>query len=176
METLRAILTRRSIRNFLPEGIEEQKVELLLRAAMQAPSAHNKQPWQFVVIMERELLNAIADFHPYAKMLHQAPLALAVCGDLRREKDERYLALNCAAATQNILLAAHNLELGAVWVAIYPRKARIDKIKELLELPQFVLPISLVAVGYPKRSAEPEERYDAKKVHFNTWQRGWPEY
>ena len=169
MDALQAILTRRSIRNFLSKEVELPKVDMLLRAAMQAPSAHNKQPWHFMVITERGLLNAIADFHPYAKMLYKAPLAIAVCGDLQRESNERYLALNCAAATQNILLAAHAQELGAVWIAGYPREERIGKIKELLRLPESVLPVSLVAVGYPKRTVEPEERYDPQKVHWNRW-------
>ncbi len=166
MEILEAILTRRSIRNFLPKKVEAQKTELLLRAAMQAPSAHNKQPWHFVVIARRSLLNAIADFHPYAKMLYKAPMAIAVCGDFNLESDERYLALNTAAATQNILLAAHGLGLGAVWIAVYPRKERVLKISALLELPSHILPISLVAVGYAARKVPPESRYDIQKIRF----------
>ncbi len=169
MEVLEAISTRRSIRQFTDQPVEEEKIEMLLRAAMQAPSAHNKQPWHFLIINDRNLLNQIADFHPYAKMLYKAPLALAVCGDLGLESNDRYLALNCAAATQNILLAAHGLNLGAVWVAVYPREERIKKIKLLLELPLHIIPISLVAVGYPQKRIDPEDRYDPKKVHINRW-------
>lgn len=127
MEALEAIYTRRSIRQFTDQPVEAEKIESLLRAAMQAPSAHNKQPWHFLIINDRSLLNQIADFHPYAKMLYKAPLALAVCGDLGKESNDRYLALNCAAATQNILLAAHGLNLGAVWIAVYPREERIKR-------------------------------------------------
>lgn len=169
MEVLEAIFTRRSIRQFTDQPVEAEKVENLLRAAMQAPSAHNKQPWHFLIINDRNLLNQIADFHPYAKMLYKAPLALAVCGDLGQESNDRYLALNCAAATQNILLAAHGLNLGAVWIAVYPREERIKKIKLLLELPLHIIPISLVAVGYPAQKIEPEDRYDPKRVHVNRW-------
>ncbi len=169
MEVLEAIFSRRSIRNFLDQPIEQEKIELLLRAGMQAPSAHNKQPWHFLIINERSLLNQIADFHPYAKMLYQAPLAIAVCGDLGLESNDRYLALNCAAATENILLAAHGLGLGAVWVAVYPREERIKKIKLLLELPLHIIPISLVAVGYPRQTVEAVNRYDPEKVHVNRW-------
>lgn len=169
MEVLEAISTRRSIRQFTDQPVEEEKIEMLLRAAMQAPSAHNKQPWHFLIINDRNLLNQIADFHPYAKMLYKAHLALAVCGDLGLESNDRYLALNCAAATQNILLAAHGLNLGAVWVAVYPREERIKKIKLLLELPLHIIPISLVAVGYPQKRIDPEDRYDPKKVHINRW-------
>ncbi len=169
MDVLEAIFTRRSIRNFTDREIEPEKIETLLRAAMQAPSAHNKQPWQFVVINKRPLLDAIADFHPYAKMLYTAPQAIAVCGDLSEENNDRYLALNCAAATQNILLAAHGLNLGAVWVAVYPREERVFKIQEILAIPQYVLPISLVALGYPAKKVPPEMRYNAQKVHVNRW-------
>ncbi|MCD6376581.1 MAG: nitroreductase family protein [Caldisericaceae bacterium] len=169
MEALEAIYTRRSIRQFTDQPVEAEKIESLLRAAMQAPSAHNKQPWHFLIINDRSLLNQIADFHPYAKMLYKAPLALAVCGDLGKESNDRYLALNCAAATQNILLTAHGLNLGAVWIAVYPREERIKKIKLLLELPLHIIPISLVAVGYPAQKVDPEDRYDPKKVHVNRW-------
>jgi len=166
MDVLQAIISRRSVRNFLTKPIEAHKTELLLRAAMQAPSAHNRQPWYFVVINRRSLLTAIADFHPYAKMLYKAPMAIAVCGDFNLENDERYLALNAAAATQNILLAAHGLDLGAVWIAVYPREERIQKISALLELPSHILPISLVAVGYAARKVPPESRYDTQKIRF----------
>ncbi|HHE55361.1 MAG TPA: nitroreductase family protein [Caldithrix abyssi] len=169
MEALEAIYTRRSIRQFTDQPVEAEKIESLLRAAMQAPSAHNKQPWHFLIINDRSLLNQIADFHPYAKMLYKAPLALAVCGDLGKESNDRYLALNCAAATQNILLTAHGLNLGAVWIAVYPREERIKKIKLLLELPLHIIPISLVAVGYPAQKVAREDRHDPKKVHVSRW-------
>ncbi len=169
MDVLQAIFTRRSIRRFTEQEVEQEKIENLLRAGMQAPSAHNKQPWHFVLLNDRRLLNEIADFHPYAKMLYQAPLAIAVCGDLELENNDRYLALNGAAATQNILLAAHGQGLGAVWIAVYPREERIKKVKLLLELPLHIIPISLVAIGYPAKTVPPEDRYQPQKVHFNRW-------
>ncbi len=169
MDVLQAIFTRRSIRRFTEQEVEQEKIENLLRAGMQAPSAHNKQPWHFVLLNDRRLLNEIADFHPYAKMLYQAPLAIAVCGDLELENNDRYLALNGAAATENILLAAHGQGLGAVWIAVYPREERIKKVKLLLELPLHIIPISLVAIGYPAKTVPPEDRYQPQKVHFNRW-------
>ncbi len=169
MEALEAIFTRRSVRKFSEREVESEKTENLLRAAMQAPSAHNKQPWHFIIINDRRLLNQIADFHPYAKMLYEAPQAIAVCGDLGLENNDRYLALNCAAATQNILLAAHSQGLGAVWIAVYPREERIKKIKLLLDLPLHIIPISLVAIGYPAHKKAAEDRFDAKKIHVNRW-------
>ncbi|NOX88678.1 MAG: nitroreductase family protein [Calditrichaeota bacterium] len=169
MEVLQAIMTRRSVRNFKSDEIGQETVEKLLRAAMQAPSAHNKQPWHFIVINDRQILNQIADFHPYAKMLYQAPLAIAVCGDLGLENNDRYLALDCAAATQNILLAAHGLGLGAVWIGVYPREQRIKKLKILLDLPLHCIPVSLVAVGVPLKTAEPVDRFNPDRIHNNVW-------
>ncbi|HID38189.1 MAG TPA: nitroreductase family protein [Calditrichaeota bacterium] len=172
METLEAIYTRRSIRRFKNDPVSEENLQHLLRAGMQAPSARNTQAWQFIVINERVILNEINDFHPFASMLSEAPLAIAVCGDKRAEAHEGYLAVNCAAATQNILLAAHALELGAVWIGIYPRENRIQRLSELLQLPDFILPVSLVALGYPAEDKQAIDRYDQAKVHLNRWKDG----
>ena len=169
MDALETIFTRRSIRRFKKEPVSEGVIEQLLRAGMQAPSARNTQAWQFIVLNERSLLHAIADFHPFASMLNEAPSAIAICGDKRDEPHEGYLAVNCAAATQNILLAAHALGLGAVWIGIYPRENRIQKLSALLHLPDFILPISLVAIGYPAEQKSPADRFDVSKVHYNTW-------
>ncbi|HGY54528.1 MAG TPA: nitroreductase family protein [Caldithrix abyssi] len=169
MDALETIFTRRSIRRFKKEPVSEEVIEQLLRAGMQAPSARNTQAWQFIVLNERSLLHAIADFHPFASMLNEAPSAIAICGDKRDEPHEGYLAVNCAAATQNILLAAHALGLGAVWIGIYPRENRIQKLSALLHLPDFILPISLVAFGHPAEQKSPADRFDVSKVHYNTW-------
>ena len=170
METLEAIYTRRSIRHFTGDAVSDEDLKHLLRAGMQAPSARNTQSWQFIVINQRGLLEAINRFHPFATMLSEAALAITVCGDKRAETHEGYLALNCAAATQNILLAAHTLGLGAVWIGIYPRENRIKEISKLLNLPDFVLPVSVVAVGQPAEEKLPVDRYDGHKVHLNRWQ------
>jgi len=120
MDALETIFSRRSIRQFTNEPISDELIELLLRAGMNAPSAANRQPWRFVIINDRETLNQITTFHHYSLMLHQAPIAILVCGDSERAYERGYLALDCSAATQNILLAAHSLGLGAVWLGIYP--------------------------------------------------------
>ncbi|HHJ53183.1 MAG TPA: nitroreductase family protein [Caldithrix abyssi] len=169
METLKAILTRYSVREYQPKPVPEPLVEQLLRAAMQAPSAHNRQPWHFVQIDDRGLLNAIADYHPYAKMLYRAPLAIAVCSDRDLEKKEGYRILDCAAATENILLAAHALGLGGVWIAVYPNQERMRKMAELFHLPNRVEVISMVAVGYPLNQKQTESRYRADRIHRNGW-------
>ena len=126
MDTLDAIHTRRSIRTYLDQPVSEELIQKLLAAAMQAPSARNQQPWQFMVIDGRALLAKIATFVPNVAMAGKAPLAILVCGDLSLEKSEGYWVVDCAAAVENMLLAAHALGLGAVSCGIYPREARMD--------------------------------------------------
>ncbi len=169
MEIYNAIMTRRSIRQFTDETVSDQLCKKLLQAAMQAPSAHNAQPWHFVVIDNQEIMKQIARFHQYASMLNHAPMAITVCGDLNIEKSIEYLALNCAAATQNILLAAHGLDLGAVWLGIYPLAERMTELGKLLELPESIVPISLIAIGHPAEEKKAEIRYSEKRIHKNMW-------
>jgi nitroreductase len=160
MDTLDAIFTRRSIRKFKADGVPPEMVETLLRAGMQAPSANNLQPWYLVVITRREVLDRIPSFHPYSAMLTQAPLAILVCGDRTLQPMEGYWVQDCSAATQNILLAAHALGLGAVWLGIHPREERIRGMRALLHLPDEKAPLSLIALGWP---AEPKGRADRFK-------------
>ncbi len=166
MDVIQAITGRRSIRKFKVLPVPDKLIEKILRAAMQAPSAHNMQPWYFIVIRVHEILSSIADFHPYAEMLKEAPLAIAVCGDRQIESDEGYIALDCAAATQNILLSARALDLGSVWLGIYPRTDRMNDLRKLIELPEQIIPISLVAIGYPNEQKPPVDRYQPDRVHF----------
>jgi nitroreductase len=169
MDTFEAILTRRSIRQYKDQIVDEETQKKLLQAAMQAPSARNTQAWQFVIINDRQTLLDISNIHPYADMLKQAPLAIAVCGDFQLEENVDYLALNCAAVTENILLAAHSFGLGAVWLAIHPRKKRIKDLREILDLPDDIIPISLVAVGHKKDSKGLVDRFNPEKIHYNRW-------
>lgn len=169
MDALEAILTRRSIRKYLKKSISDALIKVLLEAGMSAPSASNLKPWHFVVLTERTILNEIPKFHPYSEMLKEAPLAILVCGDLGIQKQEGYAVQDCSAAAQNILLAAHAKGLGAVWLGIYPREQRISGIRKLLGLPQRVLPISLIALGYPGESKAQERRFNSTKVHTNRW-------
>lgn len=169
MDALEAILTRRSIRQFTDQAVSEAVVEDLLRAAMSAPSAGNQQPWQFVVITDRQILDAIPNIHPYSAMLKQAPLAILVCGDEELETHKGYWVQDCSAATQNLLLAAHARGLGAVWLGIYPRMERVTGLRKLLGLPEHVIPLALVAIGHPAEHLPPAERYNAVRVHRNRW-------
>ena len=169
MEIMEGILTRRSIRKFTDKPVLEEDINDLLKAGMQAPSAGNKQPWHFIVITERKILDAIPEFHEYSKMLKQSPVAILVCGDFEAEKYCGYWVQDCSAATQNILLAAHAKGLGAVWLGIYPRQNRIDGIKQLFDLPSNVYPLSVIALGYPDEKKEPVDRFNKEKIHYNKW-------
>jgi nitroreductase len=169
MDTFDAIHTRRSIRKYQGTSVPHELVQKLLAAAMQAPSARNQQPWQFVAIDDRAILARIPTFMPNAPMAAEAPLAILVCGDLALEKSEGYWVVDCSAATQNLLLAAHALGLGAVWCGVYPRKPRMEGLKRLLGLPENVIAHSLVVLGYPAERVPPQERYRAERVRHNRW-------
>jgi nitroreductase len=163
------ILSRRSVRKFTKEPVAEEQVRQLLAAAMAAPSAGNQQPWHFVVIDDRRVLDQPPAFHPNSKMLYEAPLAIAVCADLTRDSHHGMWVQDCSAATENLLLAAHALGLGAVWLGIYPREERVGGLRKLLGLPEHVMPLSLVAVGHPGEHPPPAERFQESRIHRNHW-------
>jgi len=169
MDALEAILSRRSIRRYTNQPVPDAIVDELLAAAMSAPSAGNEQPWHFVVIKDRKILDAIPKYHPYSQMLTAAPMAILVCGDPSLEKHEGFWVQDCSAATENLLLAAHAKGLGGVWLGVYPRKERVDGIRSLLKIPEHIIPFALVSLGYPEERKPPSNRYDATRVHRNTW-------
>lgn len=167
MET---IFKRRSIRKFTNQPIPDEVVKQLLEAAMAAPSAGNEQPWQFVVITEREILDKIPSIHPYSQMIKEAPLAILVCADKSLNKyDVDYWVQDCSAASQNILLAATANGLGTVWLGVYPRKERVEGLKDLFSLPEDIIPFALIPVGYPAEVKSPINRYKEDRVHYNKW-------
>ncbi|MHA1168123.1 MAG: nitroreductase family protein [Candidatus Hodarchaeales archaeon] len=169
MDAIEALLTRRSIRKFREGTVTEDNVKEILKSAMHAPSAGNQQPWQFVVINDRKILERIPSVHPYSKMVRQASLAILVCGDKRLEKHEGYWIQDCSAATQNLLLAVHALGLGGVWLGIYPRKDRVSGMKKLLNLPDEVTPLSLIPIGIPGEEKQDVNRYLKERIHYNNW-------
>jgi nitroreductase len=169
VDAIEAILSRRSIRRYTPQPVPEAAIRQLLEAAMSAPSAGNEQPWHFVIITDRRILDEIPRFHPYAEMLREAPVAILVCGDLRLEKYRDHWVQDCSAATQNLLLAAHAQGLGATWVGIYPTEDRVMRIRKLLALPSHVIPLCLVPLGQPAEQFPQTERFAASRVHQNRW-------
>jgi nitroreductase len=169
MDIFEAILTRRSVRKYTSQLVPEEVVKRLLSAAMQAPSAGNQQPWHFILVTRREQLNAMAEVLPYGKMLTQAPLSIVICAGMIGLKHQDYWVQDCSAATQNLLLAANASGLGAVWLGVYPREDRIQNITRLLELPNYVVPLCAVALGFPAEKVELEDRYREERVHRNVW-------
>jgi nitroreductase len=166
---LKEILERRSIRKYLELPVSEGDIEKLLRAAMAAPSAGNQQPWEFILIKDRKIMAGITKFHPYSQMLNEAALAIVICADLDKEKHVGYWVQDCSAATENILIEAQHLGLGSVWLGIYPREDRVKGLKELLNLPERVMPLSIVSLGYPAVKKDPSDRYDKLRIHINKW-------
>ncbi len=169
MDTLKAIHTRRSVREYQDRLVPETVLNQLLDAAMAAPSARNQQPWEFIVITDREILDQISNINPNAQMAAQAPLAILVCGNLNIEIAPGYWVLDCAAAAQNLLLCAHALGLGAVWTGTYPDEDRMDGYTALLDLPEHIIPHTLVVAGYPASLPEPQERFNPGRIHHNGW-------
>lgn len=169
MDALQAIMTRRSVRKFTAQPVSDQDVEILVKAGMQAPSGNNTQPWHFIVLRSREVLDEIPRVHPYAAMLAEAQVAILVCGVPTETKTMDYVAVDCAAATENILLAAHALGLGSVWVGIFPREERLAAFRKLIPIPEEIIPFSLVPVGYPKEPPAQADRFRPERVHRDRW-------
>jgi nitroreductase len=169
MDTITALLTRRSIRKFTDKSVAKKDIETILEAAMYAPSACNKQPWHFVVIDSKEIMNEIPKFMPNASLIKTAACAILVCGDENLAHDKIYWPVDCSAATQNILLAAHELGLGACWCGIYPRTERIASMKQLMNLPDGIHAFSLIAIGYAVENLPKPQRAAASRVRWNKW-------
>lgn len=167
MDALEALFTRRSIRKYTDEAVSDDDLRTILEAGMNAPSASNRQPWHFVVVNARVKLNAIMEVHPYSRMLAQAPLAILVCGDTT--VSESYWQQDCAAATENILVAARALGLGTCWLGVTPNAQRAPAIAQLFGLPDHVQPLNVIALGHPAEDKGRVERYSADKVHENGW-------
>lgn len=169
MDTMETILTRRSIRKYTNEKISEEEIDKILKAAMYAPSAMNYQPWHFIVINKREAIDQIFNINPHAEMVKGAQLAIIVCGDTKLEMNIDYLVQDCSAATQNALLAIHELGLGAVWISSYPNKETIEGIRKYYGLPENIVPVSIISLGYPDEQVSTEERFNKARIHNNKW-------
>ena len=169
MDLFEAILQRRSIRKYTNQGIPAEMIEKMLKSAMYAPSAMNLQPWHFVILDKHDILLEALGAIPHAEMLNEASAAIIVTGDNIAEKNIDYIVQNCSAATQNILLAAHGLGLGGVWIGIYPDEVIIKNVKKTFALPDHIIPVSLVSLGFPAEKVQAEERFKVEKIHYNKW-------
>ena len=165
------ILKRKSVRRFAECSVSDAQLTTLLKAAMAAPSAKNAQPWHFVVVEEAEMLQYLSERLPYAKMLSSAALAIVVCGDTQvhtGESAQNWL-LDCAAATQNLLLVAESMDFGAVWTGCYPYKERVDIVRAALELPDHIVPLNVVPIGGPIGNERPLDKWKPERVHKEKW-------
>jgi len=169
MDTMEAILTRRSVRNYIKKDISNQIIDEILEAAMNAPSAGNERPWHFIIINDPKILEKVPTFHNHAQMLKDASVAILVCGDINLEKHKGMWVQDCAAATQNILLSIRANKLGAVWLGIYPREQRINGMRQLLSIPDNVMPFSLISIGHPAVEQKRVNRFDSSRIHHNQW-------
>ena len=163
---LENIAERKSVRKYLNRSVEEDKIDAMVKAGMAAPSGMDRRPWEFVVVTDRVVLDSMAAKLPYAKMLTGAPLAIVVCGDTTRSS---YWYLDCSAATQNVLLAAEALGLGAVWTAAYPYEDRIDVERQNTGLPEHIVPLCVIPIGYPDGPQKVKDKFDPQRVHRNKY-------
>ncbi|MCD8266745.1 MAG: nitroreductase family protein [Prevotellaceae bacterium] len=172
-ETLTTIATRTSIRAFTPQEVGRDTVETLLRAAMAAPTAGNLQPWRFVVITDRSILDSVPTRIETTRMLSSAPLAIVVCGDLDSTflgEGQDYWVQDASAATENLLLAAHAIGLGAVWCGVHPLEERVAFMRELLRLPDNLVPLNIIAIGYPDEQPAPKDKWKPGNIRLQTWE------
>ncbi len=164
------IATRTSIRDYEARPVEKEKIEKMLRAAMAAPTAMNKQPWHFVVVDQRNVLDALAGANPYAKMLKKAPLAIVVCGNTDKMIEgggRDFWIQDASAATENLLLAAHAMGLGAVWTGAYQSEERCISISKVLSLSDNLIPLNMIVVGYPAEQPQPKQKFKEENMSYN---------
>lgn len=169
MDALEAIMNRRSIRTYTDQPVTDEQIETLLRAAMAAPTSVNNLDWQFAVIRRKEHMEKIMELKPgNADMLREASAAILVCGDMQLAYpgNPDYWIQDCAAATQNILIAATALGLGSVWLGVYPNTKRAEALRQYFALPEHLTPFGIVSLGYPAEQKSPRHYYDPAKVHY----------
>lgn len=170
-EVIENIMTRTSIRQFTDRAVSRDTLDNIVKAGMAAPSAMNKQPWAFVVVTEKSVLDSLNAVHSHAN-LKTATAAIIVCGDMAKAiegEGQEYWVQDCSAATENILLAAHAYGLGAVWCGVYPVDERVKAVKGVLGMPEGIVPLNIITMGYPDESPEPKDKFNADNIHYQKW-------
>ena len=167
---LHNILQRKSVRAYTDRAVSHEQLDTLIRAAMAAPTGRDMRPWHFIVLEGRHQLSPLAEQLPYAKMLAEAQAAVVVCGDMsvtdKEGNPSRNWTFDCSAATENLLLQAEAMGLGAVWTGVYPYDERIEAVKQVLHLPDHLIPLNVIPIGYPKGDPQPKDKYDPAKVEY----------
>lgn len=169
---IKNIFNRKSVRNYIERPIGKDTLELLVKAAMAAPTAGDKRPWAFIVITDKIKLQTLAGAMPYGKMLNKASAAIVVCGIPSQSfpgESAEYWIQDCSAATENLLLAVEALNLGAVWIGVYPSTERIVEVNKVLEIPTDVIPLNIISIGIPTGKEKPKDKYNATQVHWEKW-------
>jgi nitroreductase len=166
---MNAIFTRRSIRKFENRAVESDKLDRILRAGMQAPSAHNKQPWEFLVITSQDKRDFLSKVTPYTGNISKAPVCIVVLGEMGAERIKAFIQQDLSAATQNILLQTAEEGLGGLWMGLFPDEKRVSAVTEYLNLPENIIPFALIAIGHSEVKNEFTDRYKPEKIH-------WEEY
>ena len=170
--TIDDILTRTSVRSYSGEPVDSAQIDTLLRAAMAAPTAVDKQPWRFVVINDKSILKTISEKFGSMKMAENASVAVVMCGDMEAalpDEAREFWVQDVSAASENLLLAAHAMGLGAVWCGIYPLPDRVEEFSEMLRLPQSVIPMACICVGYPSGTPAPKDKWNPANIHYKCW-------
>ncbi|MCH5232607.1 MAG: nitroreductase family protein [Muribaculaceae bacterium] len=165
------IMTRTSIRQFTDQPVAKDTLDLIVKAGMAAPSAVNAQPWAFVIVTEREVLDSLNALKPWFN-LKTATAAIIVCGDLNKAMEgpgQEYWIQDCSAASENILLAAHAYGLGAVWCGVYPGQEMVDGVKNVLGIPENIIPLNVITMGYPAENPEPKDKFKTENIHYQKW-------
>ena len=168
MDTITALMTRRSIRAWKEDPVTENERKTIFEAAMNAPSAADARPWHFVSMDDPEIIRQFTGLGG-TEMLENAPLLVLVCGEVAREIYPGFWPQDCSCAAQNMQLAAHEIGIGCVWIAIYPLEERVQACRGILGIPEEITPFALLAMGRPDESPGPEYRYDPNRLHHNGW-------
>lgn len=168
-DTLTVIHRRKSVRKYLDKPVSREQLTVLMKAGMAAPTAADKRSWAFVAVTERAVLDSLAESSPSGKMLRQAAAAIVVCGDTRRALNSNVWTQDCSAASQNILLAAEAIGLGAVWIGIYPEYFKYNHVRRTLGIPMEVIPLNIISIGWPTGAEKPKQKFDPENIHWNMW-------
>ncbi|MDD2702806.1 MAG: nitroreductase family protein [Candidatus Omnitrophica bacterium] len=171
-DTLRTIFNRKSVRSYTDAAVSKEQLMTLVKAGMAAPTAVDRRLWDFILITDKAMLKKLAEALPYAKMAGNAAAAIVVTGDLDRQfggKDASLWMLDCSAASENILLAAESMGLGAVWTAVFPDQERILAVRKILGIPEHVVPLNFIPIGVPAGDEKPKDKFNPARIHINNW-------
>ncbi len=170
-DILKIMYERKSVRNFTGASVSNEELLELVKAGMAAPSAVNCQPWEFIIVTDRATLDKLGDALPYAKMLFKAGAAIIVCGlpELAHHKSSDFAVIDSTLASENILLAAEVLELGAIWTAAYPYPDRMEPVRTILHIPENIIPLNVIPVGHPTGVDVPKQKFNEKKIRWEHW-------